>query len=97
MLSTRETPPDPSSHIVLTFTSATSSPVTTWKCDANYKLPCCKQFDKIYSGSIIKPPCIKVTQETDFKKVSLITTRIYPLVQNTKGFIFRGSMTACHL
>lgn len=34
MLSTRETPPDPSSHIVLTFTSATNSPVTTWKCDA---------------------------------------------------------------
>lgn len=34
MISTRETPPDPSSHIVLTFTSATNSPVTTWKCDA---------------------------------------------------------------
>jgi hypothetical protein len=26
---TNDTPPEPSSHIVLTFTSATSSPVTT--------------------------------------------------------------------
>lgn len=50
MLSTRETPPDPSSHIVLTFTSATNSPVTTWKCDANHNLSYCKLFNETGTG-----------------------------------------------
>jgi hypothetical protein len=65
MLSTRETPPDPSSHIVLTFTSATSNPVTTWNCDANHKLSYCKQLNGIDIGSIIKPSCIKVARDTN--------------------------------
>jgi hypothetical protein len=65
MLSTRETPPDPISHMVLTFTSATNNPVTTWKYDANYSRFYCKQFDRIDTGPIIKSSCIKVTQETD--------------------------------
>jgi hypothetical protein len=78
MVCTSETPPDPSSHIVLTFTSATNSPVTTWKCDANnHKLSHCKRLNE--TGTWVNHQTVLYqgdTRNKTFKTVSAAITRV---------------------